>query len=141
MHANQQTLKTFYSAFARLDADAMAGCYADDAAFEDGVFSLRGKPEIAGLWRMLCETTRAKGEDVRKLQYRDLQADAATGRIVRHRRPLRFLALVAPGAGYAGRAAGAPDAAPKGAGARGSQSAQVPGAQFRMSRLDRCAAH
>lgn len=31
MHSNQQTLETFYSAFARLDADAMAGCYADDA--------------------------------------------------------------------------------------------------------------
>lgn len=38
MHANQQTLEIFYMAFARLDADA-----------------------IAGMWRMLCEATRDKG--------------------------------------------------------------------------------
>lgn len=80
MHPNQQTLEKFYSAFARLDADAMAGCYADQAAFDDEVFSLRGQPEIAGMWRMLCEATRAKGAEVWKLRYRDLQADDAAGR-------------------------------------------------------------
>ena len=43
MHPNQQSIETFYGAFARLDADTMAQCYADDAAFDDEVFSLRGK--------------------------------------------------------------------------------------------------
>jgi ketosteroid isomerase-like protein len=45
MHVNQQTLERFYSAFARLDADAMAACYAEEAAFDDEVFSLRGKAQ------------------------------------------------------------------------------------------------
>ena len=30
MHAHQHTLERFYAAFARLDADTMAGCYAED---------------------------------------------------------------------------------------------------------------
>jgi hypothetical protein len=32
------------------------------------------------MWRMLCEATRAKGADVWKLQYGDVQADATGGR-------------------------------------------------------------
>ena len=137
MHPNQQTIEMFYAAFARLDPDTMARCYADDAVFDDEVFSLRGKREVTGMWRMLCEATKAKGADVWKLEYRDVQADAergsahwdahyrfsATGRmvdnsidarfefnpagqIVRHRDRFDFWALVAPGAGRAGRAAG-----------------------------------
>ncbi len=31
MHPNQATLEKFYSAFARLDLDTMATCYAPDA--------------------------------------------------------------------------------------------------------------
>jgi ketosteroid isomerase-like protein len=80
MHPNQQTLEDFYSAFARLDPDAMGACYADDATFVDEVFTLRGKPEVAGMWRMLCEATRATGADVWKLQYREVQATSAYGR-------------------------------------------------------------
>jgi ketosteroid isomerase-like protein len=34
MNHNEQTLIRFYSAFAALDADTMANCYADDAIFE-----------------------------------------------------------------------------------------------------------
>lgn len=79
MHPNQQTITTFYEAFARLDADIMARCYADDAVFTDEVFSLEGKREIAGMWRMLCEATQAKGSDVWNLRFRDVQADTARG--------------------------------------------------------------
>ena len=79
MHSNQQTLETFYSAFARLDANSMGSCYAQDAVFEDEVFSLHGQREVAGMWRMLCEATRARGADVWKLAYRDVQADAGSG--------------------------------------------------------------
>jgi hypothetical protein len=79
VHANKQTLETFYSAFARLDPQTMGECYAPGAVFEDEVFSLRGQRSVAGMWRMLCEATRAKGADVWKLQYRDLHADAGTG--------------------------------------------------------------
>ena len=80
MNPNQQTLQTFYSAFAKLDADTMATCYAPDATFDDEVFSLRGRDEVMGMWRMLCTATKAKGADVWKLTYRDVQADGAKGR-------------------------------------------------------------
>ena len=79
MHPNQQSIDNFYSAFARLDAGAMAQCYADDASFEDEVFSLRGRREVGGMWRMLCQATQAAGADVWKLQFRDAQADDSSG--------------------------------------------------------------
>ncbi len=79
MHPNQQSIDNFYSAFARLDAETMAQCYAEDVAFDDEVFSLRGKREVAGMWKMLCQATQAKGADVWKLTYRDVRADATSG--------------------------------------------------------------
>ena len=80
MHPNQQTIEMFYGAFARLDPDTMARCYAEDAVFADEVFSLHGKQQVTGMWRMLCEATRARGADVWKLHFRDVQADGASGR-------------------------------------------------------------
>jgi len=50
MHPNQQSIETFYSAFARLDPQAMAGCYAQDASFDDEVFSLRGRDSGQAHW-------------------------------------------------------------------------------------------
>ncbi|MDO9358459.1 MAG: nuclear transport factor 2 family protein [Polaromonas sp.] len=79
MHPNQQTLEKLYSAFAQLDADTMAACYADDASFDDEAFSLRGHREVTGMWRMLCSATQAKGRDAWKLQYSGLSADDSTG--------------------------------------------------------------
>ena len=38
--ANAATITKFYEAFARLDADTMAQCYAPDVTFDDEVFSL-----------------------------------------------------------------------------------------------------
>lgn len=104
MHPPQMTLEKLYTAFARLDAATMAECYAQDAQFDDEVFSLRGRDEVAGMWSMLCETTRSKGADVWKLQHSGVQADArtgsahwvadyrfsATGRMVRNRIHSRF---------------------------------------------------
>jgi hypothetical protein len=80
MNANEQTLSRFYSAFARLDAQIMASCYADDAVFNDPVFSLRGGVEAGGMWRMLCAATQAKGRDAWKLEFSDIHADATSGR-------------------------------------------------------------
>ena len=80
MHPNAQTLTKFYTAFAALDPDTMATCYADDVAFDDEVFHLRGKAEVMGMWRMLCDATRAKGRDVWKLEFSAIEADAAQGR-------------------------------------------------------------
>lgn len=80
MHPNQTRLHEFYAAFARLDADAMAACYAPDAQFDDEVFSLRGHESISGMWRMLCEATQAKNRDDWKLACRSIEANSTTGK-------------------------------------------------------------
>jgi hypothetical protein len=80
VHPNQATLEKFYSAFARLDSDTMATCYAPDAEFDDEAFSLRGHREVTGMWHMLCDATKAKGLDVWKLTYSGLEAGANTGK-------------------------------------------------------------
>ena len=65
---SRKTIETLYAAFARLDSDAMAACYAENARFDDEAFSLSGRREIGGMWRMLCEAVKAKGRDVWKLE-------------------------------------------------------------------------
>lgn len=80
MHPNAQTLQKFYAAFAVLDADTMASCYAPDVQFDDEAFSLRGRAEVAGMWRMLCTATRAKGLDVWKLEASGIEANATGGK-------------------------------------------------------------
>ncbi|MBC7603524.1 MAG: nuclear transport factor 2 family protein [Ramlibacter sp.] len=79
MHPNQLTIETFYTAFAQLDAQTMATCYADNVTFKDEVFTLTGKREVTGMWRMLAEATKAKGADVWSLKFRDVLADGAKG--------------------------------------------------------------
>ena len=81
MTPNEQTLHTFYTAFAALDADTMASCYADEATFDDPAFALRGRTEVAGMWRMLCTATQAKGREDWRLDFTDLQAGADSGRV------------------------------------------------------------
>ena len=68
----KSTIERFYAAFARLDGDAMQACYAEDASFDDEAFSLRGRTQVGGMWRMLCSATRAKGADVWRLEVRDI---------------------------------------------------------------------
>ena len=80
MHPNQTRLENFYAAFARLDSDAMVACYAPDAQFDDEVFSLCGHEQVGGMWRMLCDATRAKNRDAWKLIWRGVSADASSGR-------------------------------------------------------------
>ena len=80
MHPNQTRLDHFYSAFARLDADTMAACYAPDVQFEDEVFSLSGHEQVSGMWRMLCEATQARNREDWKLSYNALQADDRRGK-------------------------------------------------------------
>ena len=80
MHPNQVTLEKFYNAFSQLDVDTMAACYAPNAEFDDEAFSLRGYAEVTGMWRMLCETTKAKALADWKLVYSGIEADAKTGK-------------------------------------------------------------
>ncbi len=58
---SRATIERFYAAFAQLDHATMQACYAPGATFQDEAFSLAGAHQIGGMWRMLCEATRAKG--------------------------------------------------------------------------------
>jgi hypothetical protein len=73
------TLERFYSAFARLDHATMQACYAPGATFRDEAFDLAGPAQIGGMWRMLCETTRAKALEHWKLEYGQVRSDGRTG--------------------------------------------------------------
>jgi hypothetical protein len=79
MQPGRQTIETLYGAFGRLDADAMAACYSPEAQFEDEVFSLRGRREVAAMWRMLCEAVKSQGQDGWQLQWHDVRADGQAG--------------------------------------------------------------
>jgi hypothetical protein len=70
---SQATIERFYAAFARLDSATMQACYAADARFDDEAFSLQGAAQIGGMWRMLCEATKAKG-----MAHWQLQASSIT---------------------------------------------------------------
>lgn len=80
MHRNAETLTRFYTAFANLDADTMASCYADDVEFEDEVFTLHGKREVSGMWHMLADATKAKSRDAWKLEFSNIEADDTRGK-------------------------------------------------------------
>jgi hypothetical protein len=74
---SRATVERLYAAFAKLDAETMAACYAPDAVFDDEAFSLRGREQIGGMWAMLCDAVKAKGRDVWKLETRDITARSA----------------------------------------------------------------
>ena len=75
--APQETVARFYAAFARLDGAAMQACYAADAQFDDEAFSLRGREQVGGMWRMLCGATQAKGADAWRLDVSDITGRSA----------------------------------------------------------------
>ena len=54
-HPHAKLIATFYAAFARRDAKAMAACYAPDVVFSDPVFPRLEGPRAGGMWAMLCE--------------------------------------------------------------------------------------
>jgi ketosteroid isomerase-like protein len=80
MDAQRQTIERLYQALARLDTDTMADCYAPDATFDDEAFSLKGRPDVMGMWTMLCDATRAKGQDVWRLEWSGVHAEGSGGR-------------------------------------------------------------
>ena len=71
------TIEKLYSAFAKLDADTMAACYAPDAVFDDEAFSLRGRSQVGGMWTMLCDAVKSKGRDVWKIEVSDVTERSA----------------------------------------------------------------
>jgi ketosteroid isomerase-like protein len=72
--AHNALITEFYSAFQRLDAEAMAACYTEDVLFSDPAFGeLRGR-DAGDMWRML--TTRAKDFS---LTFDHVRSDDTTG--------------------------------------------------------------
>ena len=61
-HPNAELIERFYGAFAALDGDTMAACYAPNARFSDPVFVGLTGAEPGAMWRML--TARAKEFEV-----------------------------------------------------------------------------
>ncbi len=75
MHPNAQTLQRFYTAFSQLDHATMAACYAPDPTFEDEAFSLKGREQIGGMWRMLCTADEKPGAAEHwKLEFSGIEA-------------------------------------------------------------------
>ncbi len=98
---SRATIERFYGAFARLDSETMQACYAENASFQDEAFTLQGRQQIGGMWRMLCEATKAKGMahwklEVSKITDSSAHWDAhylfsATGRTVLNRIDASFV--------------------------------------------------
>lgn len=65
--AGEELIHSFYEAFSRKDAIAMAQCYHPSAVFTDPVFELKEK-EVPAMWHMLCE----KGKDLH-IQYSNIE--------------------------------------------------------------------
>lgn len=72
--ANARLLHDFYSAFQRLDGEAMAASYSSDARFSDPVFTNLQGSEPGDMWRML--TKRAQNFSIR---FDGIRADENTG--------------------------------------------------------------
>lgn len=74
MGSNAEVIERFYSAFQKLDADAMVACYHPDVHFSDPAFGdLRGA-KAGAMWKMLA----GRAKDLR-VEYRDVHADDRTG--------------------------------------------------------------
>jgi len=74
MNEKEKIIHKLYSALQDLDYEGMIKCYHPEATFEDPVFRLGTKNEIAGMWTMLCK--RAKKFE---LKYYDVRVYGKEG--------------------------------------------------------------
>jgi ketosteroid isomerase-like protein len=74
MHPNEELIKTFYTSFQKLDAEAMTRCYHAKMRFSDPVFPNLSATEASAMWKMLC--SQAKNFD---LTFADVQANDQRG--------------------------------------------------------------
>ncbi len=51
MNQNKELIEKFYTAFQRLDAEAMISCYHPDIRFSDPVFPSLSASEVGAMWR------------------------------------------------------------------------------------------
>lgn len=74
VHENGETIRAFYSAFARRDHAGMGACYHPAVRFSDPVFTDLYGDEARAMWHMLCE----QGEDL-EVTLGDVTADSDRG--------------------------------------------------------------
>lgn len=58
MDVNKHIIERFYTAFQRLDYEAMNSCYSDDIIFSDPVFLTLKEDEVKCMWEMLCKNAK-----------------------------------------------------------------------------------
>jgi ketosteroid isomerase-like protein len=58
MPTNEEVIRLFYTAFQKLDHQAMNECYDDDIVFSDPVFGLLRGEEAKCMWEMLCKNAK-----------------------------------------------------------------------------------
>ncbi|MGQ0740031.1 MAG: nuclear transport factor 2 family protein [Bacteroidota bacterium] len=58
MQSNADIITKFYTAFQKLDHQAMNSCYSDDIVFSDPVFGLLRGDEAKYMWEMLCKNAK-----------------------------------------------------------------------------------
>lgn len=71
---NEQLIRQFYTGFQNMDYKSMQACYADNAVFDDAVFSNLNATEVKAMWEMLCK----RGKDF-KLEFSDIKTDNNKG--------------------------------------------------------------
>jgi ketosteroid isomerase-like protein len=58
--STEALISKFYTAFANLDAEAMASCYHKEVVFEDPAFGILKGEKAGNMWRMLCQSQKGK---------------------------------------------------------------------------------
>lgn len=71
---NEQTIRTFYEAFQKRDAETMGAQYADNATFSDPAFVGLDAAQARAMWKMLCH----RGKDLR-VEFSNVHADDKNG--------------------------------------------------------------
>jgi hypothetical protein len=91
MHANNELITRFYTAFQQRDGAAMAACYHAEVEFSDPVFQNLKGPRAKAMWIMLCERAKDLSIEFSKVAADDRGGEAhwdawylfsATGRTV-----------------------------------------------------------
>lgn len=70
MNTNEQLIHHFYTSFQRKDIQAMQDCYAENAQFNDPVFTNLNATEVRSMWAMLVKN----GKDMR-LEFKNIKAN------------------------------------------------------------------
>lgn len=71
MASAEEVVKSFYSAFEKKDAEAMAALYAPDATFNDPAFTDLNAQDAGDMWRMLL----SKADENFKIVVTDIKGD------------------------------------------------------------------